>query len=254
MPGDDPATITRPSTCGRCWRAGSRPTTPRWNAPPSTPFTRGGTRLAQRPAADRRRRGAPDAALHGPGHVRGVRDAANLAWKLADVVQVWRPTRCSTATRRALAARARVHRDAVRLGGIIQATDPAQVARRNAEMTASPQVFHTPQPALARAPRRRRLGRPHRAAAVVRRRQPLRRRGRLPLCAGGAARSASRGDRAGRRPCGGRAATNAPLQAWLAGFDAAAVLVRPDRYVPAPPPTRPTLRTLLQRQLGGLAA
>ena len=143
---------------------------------------------------------------------------------------------------------------AVRLGAIIQATDPAVVARRNAEMTASPQVFSTPQPALGRGT--------HDGGAFGGRiaAQPVFDDGsrfddaigyRFALVVQPALATAATvlvGTRAVVVP-----ATTVALQAWLAGFDAAAVLVRPDRYVAGTAADEATLRTLLQRQLGAEA-
>lgn len=257
MPGDDPATITRPE---HVW-----PLLARWVTPDDATLERPAVYTFHSVVARGWRNGrlliAGDAAhqtppFMGQGMCAGVRDAANLAWKLADVVQGVAPDALldSYETERSPHVREFIE-TAVRLGGIIQATDPAQVARRNAEMTASPQVFHTPQPALGPGA--------HDGGALAGRIAPQ------PLFDDGSRFDDAVGYRyalvvqpdlqaAATALAGARAvvvpATNAPLQAWLAGFDAAAVLVRPDRYVAGTATDEATLRTLLQRQLGGLAA
>lgn len=257
MPGDDPATLTRPENV---W-----PLLARWVTPDDATLERPAVYTFHSVVARGWRNGrlliAGDAAhqtppFMGQGMCAGVRDVANLAWKLADVVQGVAPESLldSYESERSPHVREFIE-TAVRLGGIIQATDPAQVARRNAEMTANPQVFHTPQPALGPGA--------HDGGDIAGRIAPQ------PLFDDGsrfddrvgyhhalvvqpaliAAATALAGRRAVVVP-----AASAPLQAWLAGFDAAAVLVRPDRYVAGTATDEATLRALLQRQLGGAVA
>ena len=257
MPGDDPATITRPE---HVW-----PLLARWVTPDDATLERPAVYTFHSVVARGWRNGrlliAGDAAhqtppFMGQGMCAGVRDVANLAWKLADVVQGVAPDSLLDSYERERSPHVREFIEtAVRLGGVIQATDPAQVARRNAEMTANPQVFHTPQPALGPGA--------HDGGAFGGRIAPQ------PVFDDGRRFDDAIGDRFALvvRPdlqavatalAGSRAvvvpATNAVLQAWLAGFDAAAVLVRPDRYIAGTATDEATLCSLLQRQLGRVAA
>lgn len=257
MPGDDPAAITRPE---HVW-----PLLARWVTPDDATLERPAVYTFHSVVARGWRSGrlliAGDAAhqtppFMGQGMCAGVRDVANLAWKLADVVQGVAPESLldSYESERSPHVREFIE-TAVRLGGVIQATDPAQVARRNAEMTANPQVFHTPQPALGPGA--------HDGGNFAGRIAPQ------PVFDDGSRFDDAVGDRftlvvqpglatVATALAGSRAvvvtATHALLQAWLAGFDAAAVLVRPDRYVAGTATDEATLRALLQRQLGGAVA
>jgi 3-(3-hydroxy-phenyl)propionate hydroxylase len=257
MPGDDPATITRPE---QVW-----PLLSRWITPDDATLERPAVYTFHAVVARGWRHGrlliAGDAAhqtppFMGQGMCAGVRDAANLAWKLADVLRGVAPESLldSYESERAPHVREFIA-TAVRLGGIIQATDPAQVARRNAEMTANPQVFHTPQPALGPGW--------HDGGDTA---------GRIaaqPLLAGGHRFDDGIGYHhalvvrpdladAAMALAGGRArvvqATDPALQAWLADLAAAAVLLRPDRYIAGTAADLRTLGMLLQRRLGELQA
>ena len=57
-----------------------------WSASPSTRSAPSSPTLAPRQRLPARRRRAPDPAVHRPGHGRGLRDAMNLSWKLAGVL------------------------------------------------------------------------------------------------------------------------------------------------------------------------
>jgi len=257
MPGDDPATITRPE---QVW-----PLLARWVTPDDATLERPAVYTFHSVVARGWRRGrlliAGDAAhqtppFMGQGMCAGVRDVANLAWKLADVLQ----GRTSDALLDTYESERAPHvrefiETAVRLGGIIQATDPAQVARRNAEMAANPQVFHTPQPALGPGA--------HDGGAMAGRIAPQ------PVFDDGSRFDDTVGDRfalvvqpalqaVALAAAGSRAlvvpAIQPALQAWLAGFGAGAVLVRPDRYVAGTAADATALRALLQRQFGAVAA
>lgn len=252
MPGDDPATITRPENV---W-----PLLSRWVTPDDATLERPAVYTFHSVVARGWRRGrlliAGDAAhqtppFMGQGMCAGVRDVANLAWKLADVLQGVAPESLldSYETERSPHVREFIE-TAVRLGGIIQATDPAVVARRNAEMTARPQVFTTPQPALGPGA--------HDGGAVAGRIAPQ------PVFDDGSRFDDGVGDHFALvvRPelldtataeAGDRAvvvaANTGPLQAWLDGFNSAAVLLRPDRYVAGTARNAAELTALLQRQL-----
>ena len=85
----------------------------------------------------------------GQGMCAGMRDAANLAWKLAAVIK----DDVSDALLDTYESERRPHVTAfielaVRLGAIIQATDPAAVAERDRRFAEGPQTFDFPQPQL----------------------------------------------------------------------------------------------------------
>jgi 3-(3-hydroxy-phenyl)propionate hydroxylase len=85
----------------------------------------------------------------GQGMCAGMRDAANLAWKLAAVIKDGDPD----ALLDTYESERRPHVTAfielaVRLGAIIQATDPTAVAERDRRFAEGPQTFDFPQPQL----------------------------------------------------------------------------------------------------------
>jgi len=111
-------------------------------------------RPAARPAADRGRRRAPDPPFLGQGMCAGIRDAANLAWKLAEVVQGRAPQSLLDTCESERSPHVREFIEAaVRLGGVIQTTDPEAARRRDAEMSARPLAFTTPAPRLGHGAR-----------------------------------------------------------------------------------------------------
>lgn len=85
----------------------------------------------------------------GQGMCSGLRDAANLAWKLRDVVQGRAPDSLldSYETERMEHVRAYIEL-AVELGGIIQATDPEKARKRDAELLANPTMIRPLTPRL----------------------------------------------------------------------------------------------------------
>ena len=86
----------------------------------------------------------------GQGMCAGIRDASNLAWKLSMVVAgaAGESLLDTCETERAPHVRAFIEL-AVRLGAVIQATDPAVAEARDAEFRASgPKMFDFPQPRL----------------------------------------------------------------------------------------------------------
>ncbi len=252
MPGDDPATITRPESV---W-----PLLSRWVTPDEATLERPAVYTFHSVVARGWRQGrlliAGDAAhqtppFMGQGMCAGVRDASNLAWKLADVLQGVAPDSLldSYESERSPHVREFIE-TAVRLGSVIQATDPAVVEKRNAEMAANPQIFHTPQPALGPGAHDggEQAGRV--AAQPVfddgsRLDDRIGYRFALVVQPGlEAAATQLAGDRAVVVP-----ATPATLAAWLEPFAAAAVLVRPDRYVAGTAAHGDALPALLQRRL-----
>jgi 3-(3-hydroxy-phenyl)propionate hydroxylase len=85
----------------------------------------------------------------GQGLCAGVRDAANLAWKLDWVVKGLASP--SLLDSYAQEQSPHVHafiREAVRIGEIIQVTDPAAAARRDQQLVDSPQVLRSIRPGL----------------------------------------------------------------------------------------------------------
>lgn len=258
MPGDDPATITRPEAI---W-----PLLARWVRPDEATIERPALYTFHSVVARGWRNGrlliAGDAAhqtppFMGQGLCAGLRDVMNLGWKLAEVLAGRAPDALldSYETERSPHVREFIE-TAVRLGGIIQTTDPEVVARRNAEMVARPQVFTTPQPALGPGA--------HDGGALGGRPAPQ------PVLADGRRLDDVVGDRfllvaqpallaaagaPGALPDDARlcrlAADEAVLQVWLEAFGAVAVLVRPDRQVAGAAADAAGLRALLARHVPG---
>ncbi len=85
----------------------------------------------------------------GQGMAAGIRDASNLAWKLADVVHGAMPETLLDTYESEREPHVRTFIEtAVQLGRVIQATDLDEVAGRDREMTATIREFKTPQPRL----------------------------------------------------------------------------------------------------------
>jgi 3-(3-hydroxy-phenyl)propionate hydroxylase len=151
MPGDDPAGITAPE---RVWALiGAR------IAPQDAEIERAALYTFHSLIAarwrDRRLLIAGDSAHQTPpflgqGMCAGMRDAANLAWKLAAVIRRRAPDSLleTYASERLPQVRAFIAL-AVELGGIIQTTDPARAAARDRSFAeGAPRVFQFPAPAL----------------------------------------------------------------------------------------------------------
>ena len=85
----------------------------------------------------------------GQGMCSGLRDAANLGWKLRDVVQGRAPDSLldSYETERMEHVRAYIE-VAVELAGVIQATDPDKARKRDAELLANPTMIRPLTPRL----------------------------------------------------------------------------------------------------------
>jgi 3-(3-hydroxy-phenyl)propionate hydroxylase len=150
LPGEDAATMSRPETI---WSLLSR-----WVTPDEAELERPAIYTFHSVVARGWRKGrlmiAGDAAhqtppFMGQGMCAGIRDASNLAWKLADVVRGLAPdTLLDTyETERSPHVREFIEA-AVRLGGVIQTTDPQAARERDEQMLASPMAFTTPQPRL----------------------------------------------------------------------------------------------------------
>jgi 3-(3-hydroxy-phenyl)propionate hydroxylase len=177
----------------------------------------------------------------GQGMCAGIRDAANLAWKLEAVLRrKAAPSLLDTyESERAPHVRALIEL-AVRLGNIIQTTDPALAAERDARFrTGRPEIFELPPQMLGAGafdatpgtPAGRPFPQPRlddgrlldealgpRSAVI----------GHARALACAAPATAELWRRAGAvvidRP-------DASLSAWLASNEAQAVILRPDRYI-----------------------
>jgi 3-(3-hydroxy-phenyl)propionate hydroxylase len=151
MPGDDPLAIARPESV---WKLVSR-----WITPEDADLERAVVYTFHSVIAKGWRRGrlmiAGDAAHQTPpflgqGLCAGVRDVVNLAWKLERVLhgQSTDALLDTYETEREPHVRAFIEL-AVRLGDIIQTTDPAVAAERDARFRAgSPEIFEFPAPGL----------------------------------------------------------------------------------------------------------
>lgn len=240
MPGDDPARMVDPE---HIW-----PLLARWLRPEQAEIERAVIYTFHSVIAQGWRRGplllAGDAAHQTPpflgqGMCAAIRDVANLAWKL-DAVQRGRADESLLDTYEAERA-PHVHAFidlAVRLGAIIQTTDPEAARARDARFAAGAEVFEYPAPRLG-------PGVWQGDAAPVAQVFPQ------PRLADGRLLDAAIGERwavlgepallgavseATRRwwhwhDVAVRPATDPTVQDWLQRHGAAAVLLRPDRYI-----------------------
>ncbi len=151
MPGDDPATLVQPETL---WKLVSR-----WITPEHADIERAAIYTFHSLIAQGWRKGrlllAGDAAHQTPpflgqGMCAAIRDVANLAWKLEAVLQ----GRASEELLDTYEAERSPHVHAfielaVRLGDIIQTTDPEAARERDARFKAGePEIFGFPSPRL----------------------------------------------------------------------------------------------------------
>lgn len=234
MPGDDPATITQPESI---W-----PLLSRWLTPDEATLERPAVYTFHSVVAKGWRRGrmliAGDAAhqtppFMGQGMCAGIRDASNLAWKLRAVIRGEAPESVldSYESERSPHVREFIE-TAVRLGRVIQATDPEMARKRDEDLAQRPQVFSTPVPPLGPGL--------HAGGAYGGRLSPqvidaegTRMDDRIgdafvlfvaPAAADAACAAAPRALQV-------VVAQHPQLASWLAELGAVAVLVRPDRYV-----------------------
>jgi 3-(3-hydroxy-phenyl)propionate hydroxylase len=237
MPGDAPDEMTREETV---WRLLAP-----WLGPGDARIERGALYTFHSLVAtrwrDRRLLIAGDAAHQTPpflgqGMCAGIRDAANLAWKLARVAKGRAPEALLDTYQSEREAHVRVFIEtAVRLGGIIQTTDPRVAAERDrrflatgkeeivnlsprlgpgAHAGAAPAGEIFPQPRLADG---RRLD-----AAIG--------GYRFALLAARDAMSAALAARCGASDVAAVVA-DGEVAEWLGGHGARAALLRPDRYI-----------------------
>ena len=151
MPQDDPATITRPESIYDLLKP--------WRIDPTTSTIERAVVYTFHSALSTRWRRdrlvlAGDAAHQmppflGQGMCSGLRDAANLAWKLRDVLRGDAPDSLldSYETERMEHVRAFIEL-AVELGGVIQTTDPEKARRRDRDLIANPTMLRPITPRL----------------------------------------------------------------------------------------------------------
>jgi 3-(3-hydroxy-phenyl)propionate hydroxylase len=151
MPGDDPEEMVRPE---HLW-----PLVSRWIRPDQAHIERATIYTFHSVIAQTWRRGrlllAGDAAHQTPpflgqGMCAAIRDAANLAWKLQAVLHGHAPDALldTYGAERLPHVQAFIEL-AVKLGGIIQTTDPQAARERDARFRAGqPEIFHFPTPTL----------------------------------------------------------------------------------------------------------
>ena len=253
MPGEDPTGIAKPE---RVWELLAP-----WLRPDQAVIERAAVYVFHSVLARSWRRSrmmlAGDAAHQTPpflgqGMCAGIRDAANLAWKLALVLRGQAPdTLLDTyETERAPHARAYIEQ-AVRLGNLVQLTDPEEVEARDLAMAERPELMASITPRLgpglhgdAPAPAGTLSEQPRLADGTwmddaVGLRFALLIRPALLRTLPEAERAAL--DRAGVRVLENEG------QEYLAALGAEAVLIRPDRYVLGCAATLDELRDVMGR-------
>ena len=260
MPGDDPLTIARPESV---W-----PLLARWVTPADARIERAAVYTFHSVVAIGWRRGrlliAGDAAHQTPpflgqGMCAGVRDAANLAWKLALVLggRAGEGLLDTYESERGPHVRTFIEL-AVKVGDVIQATDLAVAAERDRRFAESgPEIFGFPVPQLG--PGAHDGGEPPVGSVFP---QPRLDDGRLlddaigpgyALLVARAARNDVREDSRSAIRLKGVAFLDdvgAGVSAWLAERGALAVLLRPDRYVAGLARDAAEIDVLLQRVPG----
>ncbi len=150
MPGDDPATIATPA---QVWRLLSP-----WLRPDQAEIERAVVYAFHSVLAQGWRRDrlilAGDAAHQTPpflgqGLCAGIRDTANLAWKLAAVLRGEAPDTLLDTYESERAPHARAYIElAIRLGNLVQTTDPEQAAARDRSMAEQPELMASITPSL----------------------------------------------------------------------------------------------------------
>lgn len=171
----------------------------------------------------------------GQGMCAGVRDVANLAWKLADVVNGKAPESLLDTYESERSPHVREFIEtAVRLGSVIQTRDPEVARKRDVELAANPQLFVTPEPRLGAGAH---AGLPTTGGISM---QPVDAQGKrfddiagyqFSIVATPELAEAAQALAAGE--CSVHVATEAAVLEWLERLSAKAVLLRPDRYIAA---------------------
>jgi 3-(3-hydroxy-phenyl)propionate hydroxylase len=150
MPGDDPARLTEPDIF---W-----PMMARWLGPQDARLERAAVYTFHSVVQQGWRKGrlllAGDACHQTPpflgqGMCAGLRDAANLAWKLAAIIKDDAPDSLLDTYESERLPHVRTFIDlAVKLGAVLQETDPAAAAERDRRFEAGAELFDFPQPQL----------------------------------------------------------------------------------------------------------
>ncbi|WP_426191380.1 bifunctional 3-(3-hydroxy-phenyl)propionate/3-hydroxycinnamic acid hydroxylase [Massilia sp. DWR3-1-1] len=150
MPGDDVAHFAEPAMV---WRLLAP-----WLTPQQARIERAVVYTFRAALADKWRRGrvllAGDAAHQTPpflgqGLCAGIRDAANLAWKLDWIVKGLAPQSLLESYQQEQMAHVRAFiEEAVRIGDILQVSDPESAARRDEALVARPQMLSSIRPSL----------------------------------------------------------------------------------------------------------
>lgn len=266
MPGDDPAELVQPDTL---WKLVSR-----WVRPDQATLERAAIYTFHSVIAQGWRSGplllAGDAAHQTPpflgqGMCAGIRDAVNLAWKLKAVVQDGADDSLLDTYEAERAPHVRAFIDlAVRLGDVIQTTDPQAAQARDARFAeGAPALFDSPTPRLGASP----LNQSEAPAGLTLPQfrledgegtDALLGDGYTLIVASALWESDSADQAVTTMPAvaatqwhdaGVRVIVNPPpaLLAWLVGQRAAAVLVRPDRYIAALAATSNDIPSLLNQ-------
>jgi 3-(3-hydroxy-phenyl)propionate hydroxylase len=257
MPQDDPATVARPESIYQLLKP--------WQIDPAkSTIERAVVYTFHSALATQWRRDrlllAGDSAHQTPpflgqGMCSGLRDAANLAWKLRDVITGEAPESLLDAYESERMQHVRAYIElAVELGGIIQTTDAERARRRDHELIANPTMLRpitpllgpglhgdAPPPAGARAAQPRladgtrlddRVGY-HFAVLGTR---------RLIEALPGASRDQVADGSLALVPADGEAAD------YLAGLGVEAVVIRPDRHILGVASSAPELAAVLARR------
>jgi 3-(3-hydroxy-phenyl)propionate hydroxylase len=172
----------------------------------------------------------------GQGMAAGIRDASNLAWKLADVINGRMPDSLLDTYESEREPHVREFIEtAVQLGTVIQATDRAAADTRDREMTAAFRRFKTPQPRLGDGFHDGAQGgqiAPQPGSADGKRLDDdVGYRFALIAVSALAEHAHTAMDLAQDQPVAVVPARDGALLDWLASTGARAVLLRPDRYV-----------------------
>ena len=170
----------------------------------------------------------------GQGMCAGIRDAANLGWKLAAVAQGQASEELLDTYQSERGPHVREFIQAAsRLGGIIHVTDPVAARARDEQLKTNPAIMHTPQPLLGPGLD---VGSP---AAGTRAAQPRLNDGRLlddvvgyrfvVLCV--SELTAAMRDVIGDRDIALIDSTQSQVQNYLAQLQSVGMVIRPDRYI-----------------------
>ena len=231
LPGEDAAAMCRPEVI---WQLLSR-----WITPEDADLERPAAYTFHSVVANGWRKDrlliAGDAAhqtppFMGQGMCAGIRDASNVAWKIADVIRGAAGEELLDTYESERSPHVREFIDtAVRLGGVIQTRDPGEARQRDSEMFANPKMFTTPQPRLgpgvhAGSEQAGTIGEQPTMADGVRMDDKVGYRHALLVDASWDVSSVKPEVAIVR-------ADSESARAWLARMDAGAVLLRPDRYV-----------------------